>query len=224
MIKFDGAKTTTALERRRIYRCTSIMFFVALIIYGVIIATCSKYAESNWELYLAFLCVYIMAVLSFVFFLIFFGAKPGKELNHLVCKTIAEAFYDREDILKGNDIRFTVNYSGDVLTLSREGYTGEIIISPASFKNGNSVADGGAEISFDLSALKTAPSVYSSAGEKLLQFLQAYYLVNAQRLNADGVTVTDDTGGAPRKIILVADGKPVAAGNNYFIKRGLIND
>lgn len=224
MIKFDGAETTAALERRRIYRCTTIIFFVALIIYGVILATCSKCAESNGELFLSFLCIYLMALLSFVFFMIFFGAKPGKELNRLVCKTIAQAFYAKEDILKGGNIRFTVVYSGDILTLSREGYTGEIIISPSSFKDGNSVADGGAEIAFDLSALKAAPSVYSSAGEKLLQFLQAYYLVNAQKLNAAGVTVTDDTGGAPREIVIVANGNPVGTQANYFIKRGLIND
>ena len=224
MIKFDGAKTASALARRVIYRSISIVFSVALIIYGVIFATCSKYAGNNWELYLTFLCVYIMAILSFVFFLIFFGAKPARELNHLVCTTIADGFYEREDILKGSNIRFTVVYSGDTLTLSREGYTGEIIISPSSFKDGESVADGGAEISFDLSALKAAPSVYSSAGEKLLQFLQAYYLVNAQKLNADSVTVTDATGGAPREIALVANGNPVGTDGNYFIKRGLIND
>ena len=200
------------------------MFFVALIIYGVIIATCSKCAERYWELYIVFLCVYLLALLSFVFFMIFFGAKPGKELNRLVCRTIADAFYAREDILKGDNMRFSVNYSGDILTLLREGYTGEIIISPSSFGDGSAVADGGAEIAFDLSALKAAPSVYSSTGEKLLQFLQAYYLVNAQKLNVNDAAVTDDTGGAPREIILVKNGNPVAAGSNYFIKRGLIND
>lgn len=224
MIKFDSAKTAAALARRVIYRGISIAFFVGLIIYGVILATCSKYAESNWELYLAFLCVYLMVLLSFAFFLIFFGAKPARELNHLICTTIADAFYEREDILKGSNIRFTVTYSGDVLTLSREDYTGEIIISPSSFRDGKSVADGGAEIAFDLSALKAAPSVYSSAGEKLLRFLQAYYLVNAQKLSADSVTVTDDTGGAPREITIVANGNPVGTDGNYYIKRGLIND
>lgn len=224
MIKFDGDETNAALARRVIYRCISIASCAALIVCAVILAACSKYAERNWELYIAFLCVYLLALLSFVLFLIFFGAKPGRELNRLVCKTIADAFYAREDILKGGNIRFTVNYSGDILTLSREGYTGEIIISPASFRDGKSVADGGAEIAFDLSALKAAPPVYSSAGEKLLQFLQAYYLVNAQKLGVDNVAVTDDTGGAPREIALVTNGNPVAAGSNYFIKRGLIND
>ncbi len=224
MIKFDGDKTAAALARRAIYRCIDVASCAALIVCAVILAACSRYAERNWELYIAFLCVYLLALLSFVFFLIFFGAKPARELNHTVCQTIAEAFYAKEDILKGSNIRFTVNYTGDTLTLSREGYTGEIIISPSSFKDGNSVAGGGAEISFDLSALKAAPSIYSSTGEKLLRFLQAYYLVNAQKLGVDKAAVTDDTGGAPREIILVADGKPVFSGSNYFIKRGLIND
>ena len=224
MIKFDSAETAAALTRRKLYGKITVGYITALILSAVCLAAFSGYAEKNWNLYIVFLSLYSLALLSFILYLIFFGAKPGRELNLAVCKTVAEGCCTREDLFKGDNVRLTVNYSGDTLTLAREGYTGEIIISPVSFKGGSKVADGGAEIQFDLSALKSAPSVYSSVGEKLLSFLQAYYFVNTKKLNASSVTVTDATGGKPCEIIIVDNGKPVAAENNYYVKRGLIHD
>lgn len=224
MIKFDGEETAAALTRRKTYGKITIAYIAALVLSGVCLAAFSGYAENNWNLYIVFLCVYSMAVLSFILFLVFFGSKPNKKLKYLVSKAIAEGFYARENILKGGNMRFAVDYSDDILTFSRADYSGEIIISPYTFKDGHSVADGGTEIKFDLTALKDAPAVYSTAGEKLLQFLQAYYLINAGKLNASDVTVTDNTDGKPCEIVLVENGKPVTATGNYFIKRGLIND
>lgn len=217
MITFEDPALSAALTRRKLYGKIRIAYITALALGAICLAAFSGYAENSWNLYVVLLCVYSLALLSFILFCVFVIAKADAQLKLLVCETVAAAFYDRENFLNGADVRLSVSYSGDILTVSRENYAGEII-------GGKSVAEGGGEIQFDLSALKTVPSVYSSVGEKLLLFLQSYYFKNAKKLNAANVTVTDNTSGKPFTVACVANGEPVAADNEYYFKRGLIND
>lgn len=217
MITFEDPALSAALTRRKLYGKIRIAYITALALGAICLAAFSGYAENSWNLYVVLLGVYSLALLSFILFCVFVIAKADAQLKLLVCETVAAAFYDRENFLKGADVRLSVSYSDDILTVSRENFTGEIIV-------GKSVTEGGGKIQFDLSALKTVPSVYSSVGEKLLLFLQSYYFKNAKKLNAANVTVTDNTGGKPFTVACVANGEPVAADNEYYFKRGLIND
>lgn len=224
MIKFDSRETAEAILLRTLYKKIGVGLITVLIVFALVLAVCSRYAENNWGLYIGGLAFYGVLLVLSALYGIFFFARANAAAVLCVCKTVAAGIYAREELLQGETVRLSVSYSGDVLTLSRKDFKGKLIISPAAFTDNKPVAEGGSEIAFDLTALKPAPALYASVGEKLLCFLRAYYLKNAERANVKSAAVTDETGGKPWEAVLVENGTPAEAGKNYFIKRGLIDD
>ncbi|MDE7084954.1 MAG: hypothetical protein K2O81_06885 [Clostridia bacterium] len=224
MIKFDDGKITESVRRKRILNGLNLVFFTVILIEALIVAALSRNAASNWGLYIALYVQLGAFVLLYVMYLAMFFAKGGRQLKYSVSKAIADGMLEREAMFGGGgDIEFSADYSGNTLTLSRKGYTGEITINPSRLKSAQGLSGAGSKIELDLTPLKAVPSVYATVGSRLWQFLQAYYFLHGEKNGVQNVTVTDNTGKTPFTLQVFQSGVTAKnAENNYFIKKGLV--
>ena len=229
MIKFDGAHITDAIKKKKLYTGSVYVFLALLLIAAVIAAVLTREAvltgksEHEYE-YFVSLSGAIVCLLTIIGFIVFLITPANRELNRCVCKTMANGLLAREDMFKGDGvIEFSADYSGDVLTLSRKNFTGAITIDPSRLTSADGLGGAGAKIEMDLKPLKAVPSLYATAGTKLWQFLQAYYLLHGEENGADSVTITDNMGKTPLTLTVFTKGVPAKQNTkNYFIEKGLV--
>ena len=224
MIKFDDAETTMRIRSKRILNGLNIVFFSVILLEALIVAVLSRNAASNWGLYIALYVQLGTFVVLYIIYLATFFAQGGRRLKYSVDKAIAEGLLAREDMLKGGgDIEFSADYSGDTLSLSRKGYTGEITIDPARLKTAENIGGAGSKAELDLAPLKAVPSLYATVGSRLWQFLQAYYLLHGEKNGVQSVTITDNMGKTPLTLQVFKSGVTASnAEKNYYIKKGLV--
>lgn len=167
------------------------------------------------------LCFTAAVLLALIGEIIFYVVPLNRELTLCVCKTLSDGLLAHRDLFSGDgEIAFSVDYSGDVLTLARKGFKGEITVDSA--KNGGLNLSGG-KIEMDLKGLKSAPSLYSTVGAKLWQFLQGYYVLHGKEEGVKLVTVTDNMGKKPLVLTAFDENSPAKnADKNYFLKKELI--
>lgn len=228
MTEFNDAEINALIKKKRTCDGISYLFVGILIVASVIAAVLSRRAYENylgadWSLYIAALIVAVMCLLFLVAHLIFFVSKTNGQLNYAVAKRIVTGFSKHKELLEGCEkAEFEVTYDENVLTVTRINFKREIaplpvLVTKTGISNG---AAGVNNVRFDISALKSLPSVYGAFGTRVWAFVQAYYGVNG---GFDEVTVTDNTGKKPVMLAVVKDGKPCGnAEKNYFIKRGLV--
>lgn len=227
MIKFDDKNITEALKKKKLYSEIAYVFFALLLISAVISAVLTRNAiveknELGNEVSALYLTAFLLA--GFIAVIIFYVAPTNRQLKLLVSKALADGLLAREDMLKGGGtLEFTADYQGDVLTLSRKGYTGVITLDPSRMTTADNLGGAGAKAELDLKPLKSSPSLYAAAGNRLLLFLQAYYLLHGSESGAESVTITDNMGKTPLTLQVYKSGTTVKNANkNYFIKKGLI--
>ncbi|MDE6691666.1 MAG: hypothetical protein K2K04_06820 [Clostridia bacterium] len=229
MIKFDGSHITDAIKKKKLYTGSVYIFVALLIIAAVIAATLTREvvlngkSEHEYE-YFVSLSGSIVCLLIIIGFIVFLIIPANRELNRCVCKTMANGLLAREDMFKGGgNIGFVADYSGDVLTLSRKNFTGAITIDPTRIVSADGLGGAGAKIEMDLKPLKAVPALYATAGTKLWQFLQAYYLLHGEENGAESVTITDNMSKAPLELTVFLKDAPAKKNEkNYFIEKGLI--
>lgn len=227
MIKFDGEPITWLLRRKKNALNISYVVFAVLIVSAVAAATLARGAfqsGSNPNLYFAALSIAVIFLVGFICVIVFWVTPAERKLKYAVCKEIAEGLLAHEALLKGGDvIGFSADYEGDVLTLSRKNFTGEIKIDPSRITSVDGLGGAGAKIGLDLKPLKAVPSLYATAGTKLWQFLQAYYSLHGKDNGVKSVTVTDNMGKTPLTLPVFSGDAPVkSAAKNYFLKKGLV--
>lgn len=227
MIKFDGGEMTRLIKKKKLCTEITLTILALLLISAVISAVLTRNAivqKSELGNEVSALWITAFWLVCFIAVIIFYAAPTNRQLKKSVCKEIADGMLKREDMLKGGGkIEFSADYSGNILTLSRKGFTGEISIDPSRLKTAEGLGGAGAKIEIDLQPLKASPSVYSTAGSRLWLFLQAYYYLNGEKNGAEQVTITDNMGKTPYTLQIFAGGSPAKnAEKNYFIKRGLI--
>lgn len=224
MITFNDDGLKGRLQHAKICSGINVGFLTVIFIAALVIAVCSKYAESNWGLYVGGLVFWGVLALVYVVCLFAIFLPAAKAAKRGVCETIAQSLLTREDFFTGGEeIEFVAEYSGDCLTLSRKGYTGEILIEPSRLQNLKNLGGEGAKIEFDLAPLAIVPSVYSTVGTALWQFLQAYYAIKGAQGGVKRVFITDCMGKKPTTLAVFNDGAPAKTSDkNYFIKKGLI--
>lgn len=227
MIKFDDKNITEALKKKKLYSEIAYVFFAVLLVSAIVAAVLTRGAVTNGEnrvAHIAALCVFGAALICFIALLIFFVIPANRQLKLLVSKALADGLLAREDMLKGGGtLEFTADYQGDVLTLSRKGYTGVITLDPSRMTTADNLGGAGAKAELDLKPLKSSPSLYAAAGNRLLLFLQAYYLLHGSESGAESVAITDNMGKTPLTLQVYKSGTTVKNANkNYFIKKGLI--
>ncbi len=222
MVKFDSSAIISTVDRRAKAGKINRAAFPAELILALAAAALAPYTDKLLAVFLPFLAVSVAGALALLLFNLLYVVKLNKSLKREVAKEIAAAFEKNASVLAGAEtVEFTVEYAGDILTLTRKGGLGEVKISSSTFAAGEKLTHSANRLQFDLKELKRAPSVYSSAGELLWQFLQAYYGLN--QAGIDRVTVTDLTGGKPLELTAVQGGKPIKPiDNNYFIKTGIL--
>lgn len=219
MTDFTAAEIKPLLKRKSDCNTVNLSLFTGELIFALAAAALSRYTEKLMGLFIAMLCLFAMGAVALLLFNLLYAKKVNAQLKLEICKTVAEAFYAEEELLTGGMVvELTASLDNTTLEIARAGFLKEITISAS---RGLNAATG--RIRFDLSALKSTPSVYSSVGERILTFLEAYYAVNCRKGRFETVTVNDDTGKKRASYTLIADGAPaVESDNNYFIKTGLI--
>ncbi len=227
MVKFDDAETMRLLHKKKLGLNACFVIFALLIISAVLAAVLARSAYSDdlaWSNHLYALAFAAGCLVALLGVIIFYVAPTGRALKLAVNRAIADGLLARKDMFAGGGkIDFVADYSGDTLTLSRKGYTGEIAIDPARLKAEDKLGGAGAKIGLDLANLKSAPSVYSAVGGSLWLFLQAYYALHGEENGVTQVTVTDNTGKTPVELQVFGDGAALKnADKNYFIKKGLV--
>ena len=227
MIKFDDKNITAALKKKKLCTEFTCISFALLLISAVISAVLTRNAiveknELGNEVSALYLTAFLLA--GFIAVIIFYVAPTNRQLKLLVSKALADGLLAREDMLKGvGTLEFTADYQGDVLTLSRKGYTGVITLDPSRMTTTDNLGGAGAKAELDLKPLKSSPSLYATAGNRLWLFLQAYYLLHGSESGAESVTITDNMGKTPLTLQVYKSGTTVKNANkNYFIKKGLI--
>lgn len=224
MIKFDGSNITDAIKKKKLYTKIAYVLLLPLIICSVISAVLTRdavlYGKSEFA-HIAALLLATVSLLAIIVIIIFFVVPANREISRCVCITLANGLLAREALLKGGGtIEFSTDYSGDVLTLSRKNFTGAISIDPSRITSAKALGGAGAKIEIDLKALKTVPALYATAGTKLWQFLQAYYLLHGKENGAQTVTITDNMGKTPLTLTVFPGDAPEK--KNYFIEKGLV--
>lgn len=226
MIKFDDPEISRLLQKKKGYLNISYLTFGIMIVAAVAAAVLARdvAGTSNWGLQIAVLSVAAVFLAAFVCVTAFLVMPAGKKLNFAVCKAIADGLLAREDMFGGGgNIEFNADYEGDVLTLSRKGFTGAVTIDPARLNPAESFDSAVGKIQLDLKLLKSVPSLYGAAGTKLWLFLQGYYALHGKENGAESVTVCDNTGKKPLSLQAFSGSAPAKnATKNYFIKKGLI--
>ena len=227
MINFDDEKIERLIKKNTISLNLSYVFFAVALVGAVIAAVLAKGAYkdgTNLVWHLTALIAACVALAGFIITVAGFRVRESRQLKYAVCEKMCEGLLAREDFLKGGEeIEFIADHTQDTLSLTRKGYTGEIVVNPAKLKLLQSLGDEGTKIEFDLSTLKPATTFYGTVGTLLWQFLQAYYSVKGAEIKVKQVTITDNMGKTPLTLCIVRDG--VTAKNterNYFIKKGLI--
>lgn len=224
MINFDGEKIKDALKRKKFAVNTAYCTFAVLLISAVIAAVLTRDALVNGKNQIAHvsaLCFTAAVLLALIGEIIFYVVPLNRELTLCVCTNLSDGLLARRDLFSGDgEIAFSVDYSGDVLTLARKGFKGEITVDPA--KNGGLNLSGG-KIEIDLKGLKSAPALYSTVGAKLWQFLQGYYVLHGKEAGVKLVKVTDNMGKKPLVLTVFDENSPAKnADKNYFLKKELI--
>ena len=224
MVKFDSRQTLSAGQHKKICNGINVAYLSALFFFATVLAACSKYAERNWGLYLGGICLFGVLLVIYFISLFLITLPAGRRLKRCVCKELADELLAEEEFLQGGGkIEFYVEYSGNVLTLSRKNYTGKITLSPERTESGAPLKSEGAKRQLDLTNLKPVPSVYATVGSLLLRFLSAYYSLHGESGGISAVTVTDCTGKKPYSLNVFGEGAPTAAKkSNCFLKDNLI--
>lgn len=208
MINFDDDKICKAIKKKKFASNSAYLIFAVLLICAVVSAVLTRDALTNGKnqiAHISALCLTAAVLLALIAVIIFDVAPANRALTLCVCAALANGITARKDMLGGDGvIEFSVGYSGNVLTLSRNGFTG-------------------ADIELDLTPLKAAPALYATVGTKLWQFLSAYYFLHGKASGVKSVTVTDNMGKTPLTLtVFSADAAFKGAEKNYFIKKGLI--
>lgn len=219
MTDFTTAEIKPLLKRKKDCSTVNLSLFTGELIFALAAAALSRYTEKQMGLFIAMLCLFAMGGIALLLFNLLYAKKITAQLKLEVCRIIAEAFYAEEELLTGGKaVELTASLDKTTLEIARVGFLKEITVSAAHGLNSSS-----GRLQFDLSALKSTPSVYSSVGEHILTFLEAYYVVNYKKGFFERVTVNDDTGKKRATYNLIADGVPTfESGANYFIETGLI--
>lgn len=225
MVTFNDTETLAAIQHKKICNGINTAFLTFLFITAVILAVCSRYAESNFGLFAGGLCLWGVLLCAYLVSLFAITLPAGRKLKYRFCKIMAEGLLSREEMLKrGEHIELIADYSGNILTLTRKNYTGEIVISPAKSQSELKLGETGAKTEFDLTPFKTLPSVYATAGANLLKFLRAYYSLHGKENKNARVTITDNMEKAPVVFEIFSDREPddKILKTDYFIKKGLV--
>ncbi len=227
MIKFDDGENIRLLRKKKLSLNISYVLFALLLVSAVLAAVLARKAVSNdlaWSNYIYALAFAALCLVAFIGVIVFYVVPTDKQLKYTVCKAIADGMLARGDMFGGGGvIEFSADYSGNVLTLSRKGYTGEITIDPARLKSAENLGGAGCKIELDLATLKAVPSLYATAGTKLWLFLQAYYFLHGATNKVESVTITDNMGKTPLTLQVFKNGVTAKkAEKNYFIKKGLV--
>ena len=219
MTDFSAAEIKPLLKRKSDCNTVNLSLFTGELIFALAAAALSRYTDKHMGLFIAMLCLFAMGGIALLLFNLLYAKKVNAQLKFEICRTVADAFYAEEELLIGGKIvELTASLDKTTLEIARSGFLKEITVSTS---RGLNSATG--RILFDLTALKSTPSVYSTIGEHVLTFLEAYYGVNYGKERFERVTVNDDTGKKRIVYCLIADGVPAFEnGTNYFIKTGLI--
>lgn len=217
MTAFDSNEDKRIISKKRKVNAANGVFLVVMLFSALMSAAFATMPSA--EVWLITGLVFTAVVLAaFVLFHIFIFSAGTREINKLIAGKIYSAFIE-SGVLSGSEILFTADYDGDEFSVVREGFLREIKISGTRGGSDGKLGTGGS-VKFDLSGIKNISSVYSSFGERILQFLQAYYYVHC---DCERAVLTDRTDSPAAEILLVADGAPVASvRHNYFIKNGVI--
>ncbi|MCM1438657.1 MAG: hypothetical protein NC131_05530 [Roseburia sp.] len=227
MIKFDDGEITRLLRKKKLGVNACYVLFALLLICAVLAAVLARGAYSddvqfgNHIYALAFAAVCLAALIA-VWAIVVIPA--GRALKLKVNSALAHGLLLREDMFKGGgEIEFEASYKGDVLTLSRKGYTGEITIDPTRLKGGENLGGKGAAVEIDLSPLKAVPALYATLGTRLWLFLQAFYFLHGEKNGVKSVKIFDNMGKSPCALQVFTAGAPAEkAAENYFIEKGLV--
>lgn len=219
MTDFSAAEIKPLLKRKSDCNTVNLSLFTGELIFALAAAALSRYTDKHMGLFIAMLCLFAMGGIALLLFNLLYAKKVNAQLKFEICRTVADAFYAEEELLIGGKIvELTASLDKTTLEIARSGFLKEITVSAS---RGLNSATG--RLQFDLTALKSTPSVYSSVGEHILTFLEAYYAVNYKKWNFESVIINDDTGKKRIVYRLIADGAPAhEKGTNYFIETGLI--
>lgn len=231
MITFDNGEVARLIKRKKQLNGGNIFLFCLLLITALAAAAAIVYSDSHPYISVVMLALFALFLLATVFYNLFFVSKAGRELKRGLCRTIADGFYGHKEILEGEkEIAFSVTYEGTRLTVERRDRSGEITVRPNRVFGGGALS-GQRKITVELSPLKKLPSVYSSTGTLIWEFLQAYYCLKAVGYAEDGsgaeiperVVVSDEMGKTALNLLIIDGGKPCKDfAKNYFVKEGLI--
>ncbi|MCM1545702.1 MAG: hypothetical protein NC033_01570 [Clostridiales bacterium] len=227
MIKFDDGETVRLLRKKKLGLNACYVIFALLLVSAVLAAVLARgvYSDgafrSNHLYALAFAAVCLVALVGVIAFV---TAPTERALKLAVNSKIAKELLSREDFFAGDGrILFAADYSGDVLTLTRQNYTGAINLDPFNQKSTENIAAAGTKIEFGLKELKAVPSLYATIGTRLWLFLQAYYFLHGAKNGVESVYIADNMGKKPVFLQVFAINAPLEkAKKNYFIKKGLI--
>ena len=227
MINFDDEKIERLIKKNTVSLNLSYVFFAVALVGAVIAAVLAKGAYvdgKNLGWHLTALIAACVALAGFIITVAGFRVRESRQLKYAVCKKMCEGLLADENFFKGGEqIEFIADHTRDTLSLTRKGYTGEIVVNPAKLQLLQSLGDAGAKIEFDLSTFKPATTFYATIGTLLWQFLQAYYFVKGAEIKVKNVFVTDKMSKTPLTLCIVHDGVTAKkTEKNYFIKKGLI--
>lgn len=219
MIDFASAEIKPLIKRKSDCNTVNLSLILGEFIFALAAAALSRYTDKYMWLFITMLCLFGAGACALVLFNVLYAKNVGARLKYGICRTISNAFYADEELLTGAKVvELTASYDGNSLQIARVGFLKEIKISGARGLNTET-----GRLVFDLSALKPSSSVYSSVGENVLAFLEAYYRVNCKTGGYRTVTVNDDTGKKRNTYTLVDSGAAVTENAaNYFLKKGLI--
>lgn len=187
MIDFNTADIKKLTARDRLFRRITLPITAAIIVIGVIAAT--LFASGNEKYvtaYLVLLTIDLLLIAGFAIFIIVIKIPNTAKLKNAVKHIIYADLAAHNEIFADEEVMLTVEFSQHVLTISSQNGTRQ----------------------FDLKSIKNVPTVYSSCGNMLYDYIIAYCQVACERGFKGNVTCLDKTSRRAVTFDIVKDGVP----------------